>query len=693
MTNAHSGFRHPPQAPPIFTTTPDRLIQDARDLIAAYQAIEDNIVSSVSPETSTFATAITPLAHAENARLSRSRQLQFYANVAPDPAVRKSAEQACTLFGDLGRDTARRSDLALLVEAVWEHEGATLDAEDAHLLRRMRRGHHSHDALLSSSPERERLQLIRRRLDEVVDTFHENVARLDRTGDGKVWFTPQELEGVPDEFVARLTKGAGDNEGKLLAQNFGPIAYYATSGQTRKRAKMASLNKCNANIAVFKEAVALRDEAARVLGFDNHAAFMMADRMIKSPEVVDRFLADVVGRLVANGRKEIDELKRLKREDLESRGEPTDDHFFVWDLDFYQDKFKSKQLPMDRTRISEYFPIEAVVPAMLKMFQRLFGIEFVPMDTNARNQISPSGHGDDIVWHEDVQLFAVWDDNQKGNGFLGYLYLDLFRRDGKKEGMRECNVVPVCALCRPGSVTFAEMQTNNALQGFAREDGTRNYPVASLLWNFPKPTAEKPSLMNMFNLQLYLLHEFGHGIHDLVSKTRYARFHGPDGCAIDFGEIPSQVLENWCWVPSQLKTLSQHYSTLSPEYLKHWREKTGCETAPPPEQMPDEMVDAVIRARHVNKAMFHLNQLHLAAFDLAIYRPGSPEDAKDMNVSAIWGRSSREITLLEGPLDQGDDWANGYTDFSPSMTSDYTAGYHCYYLWVPFCRDRVSFQL
>src|SRR3569833_581613 len=212
MTNAHSGIRHPPQAPPIFTTTPDRLIQDARDLIAAYQAIEDNIVSSVSPETSTIATAITPLAHAEN---------------------------------------ARRSDLALLVEAVWEHEGATLDAEDAHLLRRMRRGHHSHDALLSSSPERERLQLIRRRLDEVVDTFHENVARLDRTGDGQVWFTPQELEGVPDEFVARLTKGAGDNEGKLLAQNFGPIAYYATSGQTRKRAKMASLNKCNANIAVY----------------------------------------------------------------------------------------------------------------------------------------------------------------------------------------------------------------------------------------------------------------------------------------------------------------------------------------------------------------------------------------------------------------------------------------------------------
>src|SRR3569833_3395749 len=105
MTNAHSGFRHPPQAPPIFTTTPDRLIQDARDLIAAYQAIADNIVSSVSPETSTFAPAITPLAHAENARHNRSRQQQNNTNKTPDPAVRKAAEQACTLFGDLGRDT------------------------------------------------------------------------------------------------------------------------------------------------------------------------------------------------------------------------------------------------------------------------------------------------------------------------------------------------------------------------------------------------------------------------------------------------------------------------------------------------------------------------------------------------------------------------------------------------------------
>ncbi len=180
-------------------------------------------------------------------------------------------------------------------------------------------------------------------------------------------------------------------------------------------------------------------------------------------------------------------------------------------------------------------------------------------------------------------------------------------------------------------------------------------------------------------IQRYLLHELGHGIHDVVSKTRYARFHGPAGTVIDFGAAPRPILAPWTWIPSQLKKMSRHYSTLSPEYFKHWEEKSNGEPAPP-ESMPDHMIEALVNSRYINDALFTLNQLHLCAFDLAIYQPQSHEAANDMNISAMWSTLKQQICLVDRPMDWGDEWDHGYTDFGPSMHSDYIAGYYCYYM-------------
>ena len=143
---------------------------------------------------------------------------------------------------------------------------------------------------------------------------------------------------------------------------------------------------------------------------------------------------------------------------------------------------------------------------------------------------------------------------------------------------------------------------------------TRQYPATALVCGFAKPTDTKPSLLRHNDMEA-LFHEMGHGIHDLVAKTKYARFHGFE-TAVDFGEAPSQMLENWCWMPTVLKTLGRHYSPLSEEYLVSWREKTGngAESIQPPEKMPDEIIQSLLRARRVNKAMYNFDDGFLRSF-------------------------------------------------------------------------------
>jgi metallopeptidase MepB len=193
-----------------------------------------------------------------------------------------------------------------------------------------------------------------------------------------------------------------------------------------------------------------------------------------------------------------------------------------------------------------------------------------------------------------------------------------------------------------------------------------------------------------------LFHELGHAIHDVVSKTTYARFHGPMGTVVDFGEAPSQMLENWCWTPSQLKSLSKHYSSLSPEHLETWRKKEatkgGDATAtpqPPEKHIPDSMLDSLLRSRNVHLALSHLNQLSIAIFDLTIHEPENHEAMKKMNISATFNRLKREIFPLETPwsLGEGDEWGHPYTEYRNFIGGDYHAGYYGYLLYVAWPRS------
>lgn len=195
--------------------------------------------------------------------------------------------------------------------------------------------------------------------------------------------------------------------------------------------------------------------------------------------------------------------------------------------------------------------------------------------------------------------------------------------------------------------------------------------------NFSKPTEKKPSLLKHDEV-VTLFHELGHGIHDLVAKTIYSRFHGTNTVR-DFVEAPSQMLENWCWTPSQLKSLSRHYSTLSEDYRKAWSESSATPDTPAPERIPDDVIESLIRTKHVNDALFNLRQLHFGIFDMTMHEPPSHEAIESLNPTVTYNTLRKEISQIEGPevLGQGDEWGNGQATFGHLM-GGYDAGYYGY---------------
>ena len=332
--------------------------------------------------------------------------------------------------------------------------------------------------------------------------------------------------------------------------------------------------------------------------------------MAKTPENVNNFLGDLRQRLTPGGAEEVKHLLALKKQDTEAQGLPFDGKYYLWDHRFYDRMMIENEYNIDENKVAEYFPLQQCVAAMLGIFEKLMGLAFVELNLEERARLSPTGKAEDIAWHEDVIIFSVWNDASGGDGFVGYLYLDLHPRPGKYGHAANFNLQP----------------------GFIMRNGTRRYPATALVCNFSKPTATKPSLLK-HNEVVTLFHELGHGIHDLVGRTIHSRFHGTNTVR-DFVEAPSQMLENWCWTPGPLKELSSHY-------------KTG-------EPIPDELIQNLTSTKHVNDALFNLRQLHFGIFDMTVHGPKSHEAIKAMNMSATYNQLRAEISGLSGPEDQGE---------------------------------------
>lgn len=370
------------------------------------------------------------------------------------------------------------------------------------------------------------------------------------------------------------------------------------------------MSQCNDNVAIFKETLGLRDEAARLLGYPDHATVVIENKMAKTPKTVHEFLGDLRTRLADGGKKEVAHLLEIKKTECEARGLEFDNKYYLWDHRYFDRLMIEQEYSIDENKIAEYFPLQPTIKAMLNLFEELMGFSFHELDAAERARISPTGKGEDISWHEDVILFSVWDDAGEGDGFVGYLYLDLHPRAGKYGHAANFNLQP----------------------GFLKEDGTRRYPATALVCNFSKPTASRPSLLKHDEV-VTLFHELGHGIHDLAGRTKYSRFHGTNTVG-DFVEAPSQMLENWCWTPLVLKRLSKHV-------------ETG-------ESIPEDLITKLISTKHVNGALFNLRQLHFGIFDMAVHTPKTHEEVKNLETSAVYNGLRADISGLLGPESLGE---------------------------------------
>ncbi|KAK5055997.1 hypothetical protein LTR84_012548 [Exophiala bonariae] len=644
------GFKKPPQAPPSFTATPDSVLADTKSMLASSKKVTDDIVVSISLKDASFKNVLLPMANDENQQTLKAHILGFYQSVSTDQALRDASTEAEKLMDDFSIEAAMREDVFKLVDAALK-SGENLDPESQRLLEKEHKGYVRNGLNIPAGPKRDRFKEIKKRLSQLGIAFSKNL----NEENGGLWFTAQELDGVPTDVLSLLKKEGDKYFLTFKYPDLFPTLKYATNSETRKKVFIANENKSNQNVPLFREAILLRDEAARLLGYPNHAAFRIEDKMAKTPKTVDDFLSDLRGKLSQGGLDEIATLKELKKDDVKSRGEEYDGKYYLWDHRFYDRVMEEKDYQLDQQLIAEYFPLQNCIKGMLEIFEEIFGLQFVEIVGGDRDTISATGKGNDIVWHEEVQVFSVWDDEGEGGGFVGYLYLDLFPRVGKYGHAANFNLQP----------------------GFIHENGTRRYPATALVCNFSKPTAKKPSLLKHDEVTT-LFHELGHGIHDLVSRTTYSRFHGTNTVR-DFVEAPSQMLENWCWTPSQLKSLSKHYSTLSSDYYDSWREHAGSNVTKPEEHIPDDLIQKLIKTKNLNGALFNLRQLHFGIFDMTIHEPKDHASLEQLNISETYNALRKDISKIDGPeaLGEGNGWGNGQATFGHLM-GGYDAGYYGY---------------
>ncbi|KAJ1953026.1 metalloendopeptidase [Linderina pennispora] len=592
-----------------FSLTPSDIGQLVDTLIARGKKIQDDVAAQTNP---TFASVIVPLAMRENNQGADYSVATFLQNVSTDKDIRDASTAAEEKLDAFEIESLMREDVYKVVRAVFDNkeEMAKLDAEDLRLVTKIEM-QYRRNGLALPKEQRGRLGDIKKRLSELGIKFSRNV----NEGDGREAFTREELEGLPADFFVDRPTEVVDGVTKYVVTtkypDLFPALRLAKREETRKRLSVAEGQRCPENIDLLQEAVGLRLEAARMLGYSTHAEYVLEEHMAKTPKEVLDFEHDLRERLTVLGLKEVEEIEELKRADKRAVGEEYTG-LFSWDFRYYTNLVKERKHNISDEEVKQYFPMKEVTRGILDIYQRMLSLRFVKVENPP-------------VWHEDVDMYEVWEATE--DKFVGHFYLDLYPREGK---YNHAAVWPIRA-------------------GYTKPDGSREYPVAAMVANFPKPVGTTPALLKHDDATT-LLHELGHVFHGICSITKWARFHGTS-TETDFVEAPSQMLENWCWEPSVLAQFAVHY-------------KTG-------EPIPDELVKRLVAAKNESAGLFNLRQVFFGLYDMAIH---NTEDGK-VDVKNLYTSLREEIGLFKnGDIDTWGSATFGH------MMGGYDSGYYGY-LW------------
>ncbi|BGP09572.1 metalloendopeptidase [Rhodotorula toruloides] len=620
-----STYPRPPVPPPRWTSYDASRISSLVDsTLADANSFLDSLVA-VPKEQRTFESIVRPLAIKMGEVDREIEPGLFMQYVHPSKEIRDASVEADKKAQEWSLEMLTRLDIyeALLdAQAHTEKEGVKLNDEEKRLLERLVLERKRNGLGLSAEKRKEYLELKKKIMGLEIE-----FQRACNEENGFLLFTKEELEGVPADVLSGYDEVEEGGVKKLKVTHktpdITPIFKYAANAETRKRANLSYEAKTLANASVLSDIVKLRHEAAQLLGYKNHAEWVLEVKMAKKPSEVHAFLEDLESKLRPLGLKERETLLALKKEECEQRGWPFDGKFNLWDYRYYDRLHVEKTLDLDDNLVKEYFPVSHIVPAILDVYKELLGVELIP--------VPKTGEAGGETWHADADMYAVWEAGQAGKdgAFLGYMHLDLFPRANK----------------------YGHAAVFPLLPAYTSPEHGRQYPVVAMVANLSKPTPGRPATMKHGDVVTFF-HEAGHAYHGLLSKTQFARFHGT-AVARDFVEAPSQMLENWCWEPHVLRMISSHY-------------ETG-------KSLPQDLIDKLIKSRTVGQGLFNLRQLFFGKYDMALHT--DKYNLLPDEMSKLWCDLRKETSLVT----IGDEVVGGQSGFA-HIAGGYSAGYYGY-LW------------
>jgi thimet oligopeptidase len=422
-----------------------------------------------------------------------------------------------------------------------------------------------------------------------------------------VEFTEEELENCPKRFIERLKKS---KDGKFIVttklSDYKVLMETASNEETRKRMLFTYSNMAaDKNVKLLETALSLRQEISHLMGYKNWADYRTKVKMAKNSAKVFSFLNELKGKLSQGRKHDFEELLKIKRET-----QPGANDIKEWDWYYYPFLLKKRNYNLDEEMIREYFPAEVVLNGMFKIYSQLLGVKFVEIKSFKS-------------WSPDVKLFETRE--AKTGDLLAYFYMDFYPRDGK----------------------YGHFAAFTLLEG--RKLGDKySPPVSAIVGNFSPPTQDRPALLNHEEVET-IFHEFGHIMHQTLTRAPYAFLAGTR-VARDFVEAPSQMMEEWTWVPEMLENVSGHYKDHS-------------------KKIPRALVEKMIEGRKSQRSAFYSRQLALAMTDMMYNSAAGPIDTTAVirNIfKTIWG-----VTPIEGGHFQSQ-WGH--------LMGGYDAGYYGY-LW------------
>lgn len=525
----------------------------------------------------------------------------FLSYVSTDKQFRDAANDLQMQISQYMVDIATRRDV---YKAIREYTDTNprLDPVQAKLVKEMLIGFKNSGMDLNDA-DLEKFKALNKEKAEYIIKFDKNIQEYK----DPLAVTQEQLRGLGEDYIQKLSK---TDDGKYLVTldypDYVPFMQNADDEQARKELEFKFNRRGGQeNVELLEKTLTLRREIARLLGYKNHAELRLEDRMAKNPKTVMAFLKDLQKKLKPLGKKEDKEMIAYKN----SKTGKNSRTLYSWESGYWSNKFRKENLELDSEKIKEYFPSQVVIDGMLDLFGGVFGITFEPVDIP--------------VWHPDVKAFKIKD---KASGELvAYFYMDLYPREGK----------------------YKHAACFGLVEGEEKQDGTYQIPFVAIVANLNKPSGDTPSLLKHSEVET-LFHEFGHVLHNALTKAKYSAFSGTS-VSWDFVEAPSQMLERWAWDPQVLKKISKHY-------------KTG-------EALPDDLIKRMIAAKNFGAGGMYLRQDFFAQYDMTLHTADTTPDTTKLYFELT--KKIRGLPLTKGTIPQA--------SFGHIM-GGYDAGYYGY-LW------------